>query len=273
MLALPKLLLRKSFYLVTLIAIAGFFPHMLWQYQHDFATLRYHFIERPSSSFSLKRSLEFIGLQVVLAGVFVGPVVWWIVFKNKAENNFNRALKFISIGTVAFFLFSSLSKKTEANWTIFLSVPLILLVSHAEIWKKKIVHKLLIASCGLVVILRIVFVLPPDTVKIKRANEFHGWSDWAQGVQERCAPHGIVGNTYQISSKLSYYLNQEIGSLNIHSRKNQFDFWQFEKNVPTKEVCYISNNNQFGGEEILTPEGKTLHILKNQSIEQLKQLK
>lgn len=273
MLAIPRLLLRKSFYLVALVAIISFFPHMLWQYQHDFATLRYHFIERPSSSFSLKRSLEFVGLQIVLAGVFIGPVVWWNVFKNKTETNFHRAMKFISIGTVAFFLFSSLSKKTEANWTIFLAVPLIILVSNASVWSKKVIHRLLVLSCGLVIVLRLVFILPPEIIKIKRANEFHGWSDWAKEVQARCTPEGIVGNTYQISSKLSYYLNQEIGSLNIHSRKNQFDFWQFEKNVPTKQVCYISDNHQYGGEEILTPEGKSLRILKNQSIAELKQLK
>lgn len=273
MIAIPKLLLRRSFYLVALVAIIGFFPHMLWQYQHDFATLRYHFIERPSSSFSMKRSLEFLGLQVVLAGVFAGPVVWWGIFKNKSKTSFDRAMKVISIGTVAFFLFSSLSKKTEANWTIFLAVPLILFVSNLEVWKKKAVHKLLVLSCGLVVVLRLVFVLPPEFVKIKRANEFHGWEKWAKEVEQKCLPESIVGNTYQIASKLSYYLNQEIGSLNIHSRKNQFDYWQFEKNVPTKEVCYISNNSQYGGEEIFTPEGKSLHILKNQSIEKLKQLK
>lgn len=273
MIAIPKLLLRRSFYLVALVAIIGFFPHMLWQYQHDFATLRYHFIERPSSSFSMKRSLEFLGLQVFLAGVFAGPVVWWGIFKNKSKTSFDRAMKVISIGTVAFFLFSSLSKKTEANWTIFLAVPLILFVSNLEVWKKKAVHKLLVLSCGLVVVLRLVFVLPPEFVKIKRANEFHGWEKWAKEVEQKCLPESIVGNTYQIASKLSYYLNQEIGSLNIHSRKNQFDYWQFEKNVPTKEVCYISNNSQYGGEEIFTPEGKSLHILKNQSIEKLKQLK
>src|SRR3989344_5655404 len=89
LLATPKLLLRKSFYLVALAALVSFFPHMLWQYEHNFSTLRYHFIERPSSSFSLKRSLEFIGLQIVLAGVLVGPLVWWTVIKNKTTNAFD----------------------------------------------------------------------------------------------------------------------------------------------------------------------------------------
>jgi len=62
-LAVPKLLLDKRFYLVAAVALFLFLPHIWWQYEHDFSTLRYHFIERPSSSFSIKRSLEFIGLK------------------------------------------------------------------------------------------------------------------------------------------------------------------------------------------------------------------
>ena len=108
-LAIPKLLLRKSFYLVAIIALICFFPHMWWQYQHDFSTLRYHFLERPKSSFSLKRSLEFIGLQLGLAGVLAGPTLWWIAVKTKTADPFHRAMKFVAIGTVLFFLFSSFS--------------------------------------------------------------------------------------------------------------------------------------------------------------------
>lgn len=273
MVAVPKLLLRKSFYGVALVALLCFMPHMIWQYQHDFSTLRYHFIERPSSSFSLKRSLEFVGLQVILAGVFAGFILWWDVIKKKSTDNFSRSMKFISIGTVLFFLFSSLSKKTEANWTIFLTIPLIYLTSGSLVWLKKWPKIILTFSFALVVLLRVVFVLPPDLVKIKRAHEFHGWKDWAQKIKADCGDLGIVANTYQVASKLSYYLNQEIGSLNIHSRKNQFDYWQFEKNLPTKEVCYVTNNTDVGGEEVFTPEGKSLRIVKNQSIESLMKLK
>lgn len=271
--AIPRLLLRKSFYLVALVALVAFFPHLWWQYTHDFSTLRYHFLERPAATFSVARSLEYIGLQIILAGVFTGPIVWWIAIKNKTTNDFDRAMKFIAIGAVLFFLFSSFSKRVEANWTIFLAIPLIYLVANARLWDKTWPHRLLVASFALVMLGRVLLVLPPDMVAIKRVKEFHGWKAWSLEVQKACGDLPLVANTYQIASKLSYYLNQEVGALNYHSRKNQFDYWQFEKNLPSKEVCYVTNKANFTGETILTPEGKSLQIVKNHSKEFLLQLK
>lgn len=271
--AVPKLLLRKSFYLVAVVALIAFFPHLWWQYQHDFSTLRYHFIERPSSSLSIKRSLEFIGLQVVLAGVLAGPLVWWIVAKLKPRSLFDRCMKIISIGTVFFFLFSSFSKKVEANWTIFLAIPLIYLAASSVIWQKKWARQILYASFALVLLVRIIFVLPTDLVPVKRLKEFKGWKQWAQDIQYVCGDEGILANSYQIASKLSYYLNKEVGALNYHSRKNQFDYWRFDKNLPTKGVCYVTDKADFEGILFKTPEGKILKIVKNQSMESLLKLK
>jgi len=272
-LAVPKLLTRKSFYAVAIVALICFMPHLLWQYEHDFSTLRYHFIERPSSSFSFKRSLEYIGLQIGLAGVFAGPVLWWIVIKTKTTTHFDRAMKFISVGTVLFFLVSSFSKRVEANWTIFLAVPLIYLVANSEIWTRKWAKTLLYVSFGIVLVARILFVLPVEMVSIKRLKEFNGWKNWAQEVHKICDATPLLANSYQIASKLSFYLDQEISALNYHSRKNQFDYWKFERKIPTKEVCYITDSREFGGIEILTPEGKTLRVIKNQGLESLLQLK
>lgn len=272
-LAVPKLLLRKSFYLVAAVALITFFPHMWWQYKHEFSTLRYHFLERPKSSFSAGRSLEFIGLQILLAGVLAGPLVWYALVKRKAEDQFARAMKFISIGTVLFFLFSSFSKKTEANWTIFLAIPVIAFVALDRIWEKKWARSLLWTSFGIVMVARVLFLFTPDQVPVKRLKEFHGWKAWSHKVKEICGTDQILANSYQIASKLSFYLGHEINALNYHSRKNQFDYWRFDKQIPTKEVCYITDKKEFQGENLETPEGKSLLIVKNESLEKLWALK
>ena len=273
MLAIPKLLTRKSFYLVAIVALLAFMPHMWWQYEHGFSTLRYHFIERPSSKFSFGRTMEYIGLQIILAGVLVGPVVWWSLVKNKTKSDFARAMKFVSLGTVVFFFLSSLSKKVEANWTIFLAIPMIYLVADLEIWKKAWVKKLLYVSFGMVVFARVILVMSPETISVKRLKEFHGWKTWTQEVKAICGETPILANSYQIAAKLSYYLNQEIGALNYHSRKNQFDNWRFDQQIPTKEVCYVTDKAEFEGDMITTPEGKSLKIVKNQSLSGLWALK
>lgn len=262
-LAVPKILKRKDFWLIAGGSLAIFWPHILWQYKHDFASLKYHFLERPKSDFSIKRLLEYSATQIFLAGLFVGPIVWWITLKFKSKNDFERALKFICIGTFTFFFFSTMSKKFEANWTIFLTAPLILLSIQSALWDRKWLKVTLGISFAIVMLARVLLVFDPATIKIRRLTEFHGWKEWAKEVNQKC-DQPIMANTYQIASKLSFYLNRPIHALNYNSRKNQFDFWMHDENYYlTPEVCYITDKRDlFPGEEITTPDGKKLHIVK-----------
>lgn len=261
-LALPRLFLDRKFYLIALVSIIFFLPHVWWQYQHDFATIRYHFLERPSSGFSLARIGEYLATQVLLPGLFAGPVVWWTVIKRPGSGDFDRAMKFISFGVVGFFLISTLSKKFEANWTIFLAVPLIYLSVSSEVWSKKAVRVVLYASFGIVIGARLLFLLPVEAVNMKRLKEFKGWEKWSHEINQKCEGT-IVANSYQIASKLSFYLKQDIHSLNYHSRKNQFDFWRWDLKNPSENVCYITDKREFNGELVVTPEGKELLLIKN----------
>lgn len=261
LIALPKLFKRKSFYLITIISILLFLPHLIWQYQHNFATLRYHFIERPKANFQFSRLLEYTGAQIFLAGLFAGPIVWWTVFKERVQSDFHRSLKFISFGTVLFFFISIFSKKFEANWTIFLTIPLIVLTLASPVWEKLWPRRILIGSLVLVFSLRFLLVADPASIKIKRLTEFHGWKSWAQSVQSKCQ-NPVLANTYQIASKLSFYLNLPIHALNYGSRKNQFDYWAPEASYYlTPEVCYVTDKGEFQGEFLPSPDGKNLKIV------------
>lgn len=260
-LALPSLLKKKEFYLVALLSLVLFLPHLIWQYQHDFSTLRYHFFERPKVDFSLKRLFEYSMTQIFLAGLFVGPLIWWNILKNKAQSDFRRALKAICICTVIFFFVSTFSKKFEANWTIFLAAPLILLTAEAQIWNKKWAKTLLFVSLGIVLISRVLLTFEPSTISIKRLSEFHGWRDWSKEINEKCQ-HPIMANTYQVASKLAFYLHRPVHALNYHSRKNQFDYWEKSPQYyPTDEVCYVTDKKEFEGEILLTPEGKKMRLV------------
>lgn len=259
--AVPRLLRRKSFYFITILSVLYFLPHVRWQYQHDFSTLRYHFLERPTSSFSLKRIGEYIGLQIVLAGVLAGPMVWWSVIRRKTQNDFDRAMKMMAVGIILFFLFSTLSKKFEANWTILGAIPLVYLAAPSDIWSKRWASSLLYVSFAIVTVLRLVLVFPPQTLGMKRAREFHGWREWSLEVQTLCGERRLVANTYQIASKLSYYLNQEVPSLNYHSRKNQFDYWNFQESFWDRPVCYLTDKQDFQGEVIPSPWERDLKMV------------
>jgi hypothetical protein len=259
---LPKLLKKKSFYLITILSVLVFLPHVIWQYDHEFATLRYHFLERPKSHFSIVRLAEYTMTQVFLAGLFCGPLIWWSILKEKSETDFERVLKFICIGTFFFFLISTISKKFEANWTIFLTSPIIYLALRSALWDKKWTKYVLVTSFSIVFFSRILLVFDSEIIKIKRLKEFHGWRNWVNELKKRCE-RPILANTYQIASKVSFYANLPVHSLNFQSRKNQFDFWTPDSTYyQTGPVCYVSDKKQFGGELIQTPDGRSLFVVK-----------
>lgn len=261
--AVPSLLKKKSFYAITLFSIILFLPHVIWQYEHNFSTLKYHFIERPKVDFSLKRLLEYSLAQIFLAGLFVGPIVWWSIIKTKQTHDFQRALKFICFGTFVFFFISTFSKKFEANWTIFLTIPIIILSLESAIWDKKWVKLLLISSIVPVFAARFLLPFNSDQVPVKRLSEFHGWQKWANSINEKCTKP-ILANSYQIASKLSFYLDGPIHALNLGSRKNQFDYWEPNSSYYlSPEVCYVTDKKQFEGEVTVLPDGKNYKIVQD----------
>jgi len=262
LIAVPKILTRRSFYLIFFLSLVLFFPHIWWQYKNEFITFKYHFFERPEATLSYKRIAEYLLSQIFLAGFLVGPICWYLLFKKPSRDDFQRSLKFITFGSTLFFLISILSKKFEANWTIFLTIPIIILVTEDDVWSKKIVKTLLLMSLFFVLAFRLIFVPEFNFLKVNRLGEFHGWEKWSQQIKKQCADK-IVANTYQIASKLSFYLDEDIHSLNYHSRKNQFDLWRLDLQSPTKKVCLITDKKNFGGDNLLSPEGKNLFLIKN----------
>jgi 4-amino-4-deoxy-L-arabinose transferase-like glycosyltransferase len=271
--ALPRLMLQKRFYYVAGLALFLFLPHLIWQYQHEFSTLRYHFMERPKSDLSFVRQLEYLITQIFLAGFLVGPVVWKIIFKTPAENDFERVLKTISFGTILFFFFSTLSKKFEANWTIYLAIPLVYLSARSLIWERRWAQNLLIVSFLIVGLARGAFLLPPEVIRLQRAHEFNGWKKWAEELRIKCEEGSLMANSYKIAAKLSFYLQEEVHALNYHSRKNQFDYWRFDLKKPTEKICYITDKPVAEGGPIESPEGKKLLFITRLSLAELLHLK
>jgi hypothetical protein len=135
------------------------------------------------------------------------------------------------------------------------------LTLDSSVWDKRWPKGLLIASLVIVFGLRFLLVADPASIKIKRLTEFHGWKNWALSVQSTCHDP-ILANTYQMASKLSFYLDRPIHALNYGSRKNQFDYWSPDANYYlTQEVCYVTDKGEFQGDFLPSPDGKNLKVV------------
>ncbi len=269
LIALPRLFLNRNFWLAAIAGLVLFLPHVHWQWAHEFATFRYHFVDRPSVAAGWRQPLEFITIQIFLPGLFLAPLVWRAFITRKADGEFERALKFMALFVPIFFFLSTFNKKLEANWTVTAGLPLLLFVARGKLdwFKKNGVRSLAYASVGLVFAARVILVLPPDWHPFKRGHELHGWQRWSEDVRVKAGTCRLAANRYQFASKLSFYLKEDVPALNVGTRLNQFEFWDWQQDWGSEEVCWVTERRSaFPGERVTTPDGKKLVLVKGFSL-------
>ena len=126
-----SLLKRKSFWSIVGATIVGYFPHILWQYRHDFVSFKFHLFKRGNNEIQIKKVIDYISGQFFVFGMFFVFYIYMLRKKINVQNKFSRALLFNSAGFLVFLLLVSFRSKIEANWTVSACVAVILLVLHS----------------------------------------------------------------------------------------------------------------------------------------------
>lgn len=266
---LPNLLLRPTLWLAAFVGLVLFSPHIWWQWTHDFATFRYHFLDRPGVPFGIQQPLYYLLIQLLLPGIFLAPLIWKQFYLQRSTNSFERALKGVTWFVIVFFFISTFNKKLEANWTVAAGIPLLLFISMGDFFKQneKWIKRLGAASLFAILISRLIMVAPPKWHGVERGHELHGWKNWAKTVDHQTQGCKLAANSYQIASKLSFYLNKEVPSFNVKSRLNQFEFWDWEKKWnKDSAICWVKQQRKPGLVPINGPDGKNLVLVKGRSL-------
>ena len=101
-----RVFLRPTLYLSGAVALLLLVPHLVWQYEHDWASLAYHLAGR-NSVFRPNYVAEYLLNLLVVFNPFFVPlyVKAWIAVK--PQNAVERALKFIPVAFIVFFLLST----------------------------------------------------------------------------------------------------------------------------------------------------------------------
>ncbi len=239
----PKILLRRSFWLMALFASLLYLPHIIWQFKHHFVSFGYHLIDR-NRPFEVKHILEYIGNQFIMVGPLVGVFLLYLGIGHKTTNRFEAALKFNLLGFFLFFLVSSVRGHVEPHWTAAAFIPLVLL-SFPEIQKKTAHHKwvTVCATISIVLILftRLLLLVDLGLIPEKVSHRFLHKEESFQQIQKEANGRSVVfTNSYQKAS-LYWFFNQEPAfSLNdIYYRKNQYDLMDQEAALQGKEVLYF----------------------------------
>jgi hypothetical protein len=244
-----KLFTNYRIYLVGLLTLLFITPHLLWQYQHDWVSFRYHLFESNVNKYKFSYTTEYLLGQLLLPGPLAGFILIPAALLYKTKSTTERALKFNLIGIYLFFLLSSFRGRVEGNWTSPVFVSLIVLSHHFLLEKlkwKRALYWLLPFTIIIVLFARVVMIFDILPVKFVK-QRFHSWKEWPIKMKEQTRGLPVVFfNSYQLPSKYWFYTGTTSYSLNTYDwRRNNFNFWPVEDSVLGNPVFVAENFNAY----------------------------
>lgn len=257
------LLRAYRYYIAVIITTVLFFPHLYWQYTHNFPSLQYHLVERNASSYDISYTLDYVLGQVLLFGPLIGWLLLYYAFRAHVQsNNFERALKYSLIGVLVFFLISTFKGRVEANWTVMVFAPLMILAHQAIVQQRlslKILKVTFWPSLILVLIVR-VYLVWDFMPGVKVRPEIHNNKEWTAEIAAKAQGRPVVFlNSYQSPSKYMYYAGGISYSLNsVFARRSQYNYWNTEEVLWGKDVLLVSNHHASFAytDSVVSPQGK-----------------
>ncbi|RVT98191.1 glycosyltransferase family 39 protein [Mucilaginibacter limnophilus] len=244
-----KLLTRWTFWLIVLVSIGLYIPHILWQVENNYPSVAYHLADRSEKTYRPDYTLAYIASQTLMAGVLTG----WLLFYRGFNFNFfkkdafARCLQVNFIGIMLFFLISSIRGEVQPQWTIiaFAALLILMLIYFAEKgYPPKWFKKLAIANIIIIVAIRLLLVAaPPFVQKMEAVRRFFGYREEVLAMHKKAGDNWVMMDEgFQMPSRYNFY-NNTLKAFSYDSRYyrlTQFEIWPLEDSIQNKKVHYIS---------------------------------
>lgn len=223
------LLKNPYLYLAALVGIIILLPHLYWNYQRDWITLKFVFYKGIDEQTSWNNLWQVQLSHLFFYSIFFSLPAWLVFFFHKKFSFFNKS-KFLLIALhstipIIFFSYSSFTGKiADPNWmaAAYISLFLLLAKYFSYLWqanKKKLIFFCYCISYSTVVFLTIFsllfwhyqFSFIPNTLAT-RMNEVNGWPQTAKKIETLFAqkniplPHYLITKHYQTGGALAFYL-------------------------------------------------------------------
>jgi hypothetical protein len=239
-----KLIKSGKFRIAIVLAFLLFIPHLFWQLNNNFISISYHFFERSASHYKVSFTYDYLSGQILFWGPISTIFMFISVIKFKRSGLFEKALIWNLCGFIGFFLLSSLKGRVEVNWTLPIIIPLLVFFLKFSVAKpefKRWFYFLALPVIIMISIIRLDIVYPVFDLGIDRLNDLRGHKEFGKEIIDKCKGLPIITNTYQKAGILSFYTNTFAPSINLNSRRNQFNLWHSEDTLRFRKVAYINN--------------------------------
>ena len=253
-----KLVLNKYAWLAVFVALLGYSPHFLWLYENDFVSIKYHLFERPNRAYEFNDYT--VGFFLNLLALF-GFTFFWVykaLWKTKGTDAFNRALLFLTYGTILFFFISSFNRRIQTQWIIVISISLAIIAFNYMLENenaKKWIYRMGLVNIVLLVFVRFILVFEEIS---PLHYESHGNKEWAASISDRVGDTPVVfENSYRNAPMYAFYSGNTSFSLNnVMYRRNQYSIDDTEAKVQHKRVLYVSQYLSKGDIAVDLPKQK-----------------
>ena len=256
-----SLLRNKYFYLSIILAVILFLPHLLWQYHNNFPSFNYHLSGR-AEPFKFGNLIQYISQQIPMIGIGI----IFIPFIYTPENQFEKTLKYISLGTFIFFLLSTFRGFVHLHWTSILLFPVIILSAKYYSLKKdnRLFTYLVIPFLILIFIARLYLAFQIFPVNTLNVDYYHGRNLWAEDIRAIAGEKPVIfetGNGALREAPLYSFYSKRSGIALYpgENKKSQYQIWNYEDSIQSKNVILIKSGQFEGSKELRTRMWKLIH--------------
>lgn len=229
------LLKDKRFWLSCAVAATLLVPHLMWQVENDFPSLKYHLMQR-STPFQWSFLLEYLPNQLLVFNPFTFGALVYVMFKYKVNDTFERTLLFVIVGFLGFFALLAFRGHVEPHWTIVCVIPLVLLLYKHTLSDPKLLRytkRFIFPSLLLIIAVRILLLTPASS-----RFGFYGSKVYYQAIGKVAAERPVLFNSsYQAPSLYHYHTGMAASTIkSAWIRTTQFDLWQKDRDFIGRPV-------------------------------------
>jgi 4-amino-4-deoxy-L-arabinose transferase-like glycosyltransferase len=229
-------------YVACVLAVLVFAPVLVWNARHDWISFRFqleHGLGTPKGS-ALNRELELIGGQLGLVTpilfALAAASVWRALRHPRDDAHFVLAV--VAVGSWAFYLYSAIHRRVEANWPAPAYIPALVLLASQVVgspsaalsrWLRRgLVLAGVLVGAVYAYVLAPVLPIPARKDPLARALGWESLAASADSARHTLGARVWFGaDRYQDVSELAYHLpgQPDVVCVCLTGRHNQYELW------------------------------------------------
>ncbi|MCL2511445.1 MAG: glycosyltransferase family 39 protein [Bacteroidales bacterium] len=237
-----KLLRNPRFYFIALLSVVLLMPHFLWLYDHDFASIRFHILERGQGKFVAFNLIEYFYNTILCYHPFLFLLFIVALIRRKPADSFERSLYFMTIGFYLFFLFSIRKTATQPQWLLPTALSICFILFQYVKNKPKLIKAVFITAYISIVAYMAARVLLVVGCSTQANFLFFQERENNRRISQAVGDHPVVFRPHYVPPSVYMFYNEGLATtqLNIDSRSNQYAFLDYDDKMAGKTVAVES---------------------------------